>query len=484
MSLSLALSSALSGLTATGRRAEVVSTNVANANTPGYVRREVVVGARQVGDTGNGVRVNAVTRDADLVLIADRRLAGADAGGRDIIADFLARAEAAVGTTDSETSVGARVAALESALIAASARPDSESQLAQVADAVRGLADHLARATDQIQEARRAADTRIATEVASLNDGLHRVAQLNVQIRSYTQSGRDVATLMDQRQQVVDSISAIIPLREAVRDNGQIALYSTGGTALLEVQEVTFQFDASGVITPDMTLDSAALSGLIVDGRLIRSTEPGPIAGGTLSALFRVRDELATGAQAQLDAVARDLVERLSGSGLDPTRAPGDPGLITDGANAFDPLDEVGLAGRLQLNAAADPRKGGGLWRLRDGLGAVAPGATGNPDLLTAMHGALTAARQPVSGPFMVGARSLATLAADMLSQVATSRLSADTEASFSTARSDALIKMELEGGVDTDHELQDLMLIEQSYAANAKVIKSVDDLLQILLEI
>ena len=38
--------------------------------------------------------------------------------------------------------------------------------------------------------------------------------------------------------------------------------------------------------------------------------------------------------------------------------------------------------------------------------------------------------------------------------------------------------------GVDTDQELQKLLTIEQSYAANAKLIETIDQMIQSLLRI
>jgi flagellar hook-associated protein 1 FlgK len=99
------------------------------------------------------------------------------------------------------------------------------------------------------------------------------------------------------------------------------------------------------------------------------------------------------------------------------------------------------------------------------------------------MQAALVDQRSPVSGGFMAGNRSLSTLAADMLSGVASARLTAEGEASYASARMDTLRQMELEGGVDTDQEMQSLLLIEQAYAANAKVVSAVGDMIQRLLE-
>ena len=483
MSIASAMTSALSGLTAASRRAEVTSTNVANALTEGYVRRVVDLSSQGLDGAGNGVRVTGVRRVADHVLINDRRLADANAANSAVISDFLVRLERTIGTTEDQGSVTQRRAALDTALIEAASRPDNEVRLSRVADAATDFVDRLALAADGVQSMRTAADARIAHGVALVNDALSGIATLNKQIGGSTGAGRDVSGLMDQRQTLVDQVATIIPLREIARDNGQISLFSIGGAILLEgSRPAVLGFQATGTITPDMTVGSG-LSGLMIDGLPANTSgEGGRIRGGTLAANFTLRDTLAVEAQTELDAMARDLVERFSTPGLDPTRAPGDAGLFTDAGAAFLPANETGLSRRLALNAAADPSQGGAVWRLRDGLNATSPGVTGDAALLIKWHEALTDSRTPSSGRFADGARSFAGYAADLLSVVSSDRLAAETKASFTSALASALNSLELEQGVDTDQELQDLMLIEQAYAANAKVIQSADEMLKILI--
>jgi flagellar hook-associated protein 1 len=485
MSITGALSHALSGLTMAGRASELVSTNVANAMTPGYARRELNIGARVLGTQGHGVMVNGVDRIVDRALLSDRRMADAGAAQRSTLARFFTGLEGAIGTPGSDTSITARVAALETALIEAASRPDSEARLSNVADATRRIADGFRSVSDHIQMARTQADKDIAADVTLLNRTLAQVAEMNVQIRTATTSGRDTSALLDQRQMLVNKVAEIIPIREIAREHDQIALVTSGGAMVLDGRPAEFGFASVGQVTPDMTLASGALSGLTLNGRsMVLNARPGLLDGGRLAASFAVRDIHATGAQAQLDAVARDVVERLADPAVDGTRAPGAAGLLTDRGGAFDPLDEVGLSQRLSMNALADPAKGGQLWRLRDGLAAAAPGPPGNSALLSRLQSALTTTRQPVSGGFDAGARSFATLAGDLLSSAAQSRLSADADLSFARARSDALTELELQGGVDTDQEMQKLLVIERTYAANAKVVQSVGELLDLLLGI
>ena len=378
MSITSSLSSALSGLTVAARAAEVVSSNIANAMTEGYGRRELQTAARVVGSSGQGVQVTGVLRQVDPILLGDRRLAEAGSGGRNATADFLKRLERVIGTPDSANSLGSSIAAFDTALIDAASRPESEPRLARVATTAKSVASYLATTSDDIQTARSAADNRIESEVAQVNNALLRVADINGQIRVSSGNGHDVSALEDQRQQVIDDISQIIPLREVPRGNGQIALFSAGGAVLLDGSPATLGFVPVGMIVPGMTQGSGALSGLTINEKPVATGDAGVVSGGSLAGHFAVRDDLGPQAQAQLDALARDLTERFSDPTLDISRAPGTAGLFTDMGGVFLPANEIGLSQRLRINAAADPAQGGALWRLRDGLGAAAPGPAGN----------------------------------------------------------------------------------------------------------
>jgi len=483
MTIAGTLSSALSGLSVASRAAEVVAANIANATTPGYARRELEVSARMVGSTAQGVEATGVTRIVDVPLMSDRRVSEAAAAGQGDLAAFLERVETAIGQPGDGASLADRAATLEQTLIAAASRPDSEARLSDVLNAAKALSDRIGSAARVVQASRERADAAIATQVDTLNRTLAQVAEMNAQIRDATGAGRDTTTLMDQRQLLVDRIAAIIPIREQARPLGVIALSTPLGTTLVETDAAEFGFAAAGVIVPDMTVEGGSLSGLTINGRPVSSLgDASAIAGGTLAANFAIRDRLAPEAQAKLDAVARDLVERFSDPAVDPTLAPGQAGLFTDDGGPFVVADEQGLAQRLAVHAAVDPAQGGALWRLRDGIGAVAPGPAGQSALLAALDAALTDRRTPASGGFMAGGRSFATLASDLLSHVSSARLAADAESSFAAAKSDALRKLELDMGVDTDAELQQLLMVEQAYAANARVVKMVDEMIKLLL--
>ena len=190
---------------------------------------------------------------------------------------------------------------------------------------------------------------------------------------------------------------------------------------------------------------------------------------------------MAPHAQEQLDAVARDLIERFETlAQSSPVDSPL-PGLFTDNGSRFDKLDEVGLAGRLEINKLVDPNRGGDTWKLRDGLNATTPGEVGSSTILQSLGDVMSSVRQPASGDFGTGSLSAVKLSSSMF---ANDRANNEQHLSFASVQLDVLTQQELANGVDSDAELQRLILIEQAYAANARMIQTVDEMMQTLLRI
>ena len=483
MSITGAFSNALSGLTASSRAAELVSSNVANAMTEGYGTRSLELSTRTPGSAG--VRVEAVLRQVDEVLIGDRRLADAATGYHGAQQQFLMELEQMLGTPDQPKSLSGRMAQFEASLVEAAARPDSQTRQSVVLSAAYSLTTHLNVTSDHIQSARSDADQAIAGMVETLNAGLEDVQALNVKIQTAQARGDDASGLMDLRQQKIDTLSPIVPLKQLPRENGAVALITTGGAVLLDGKAAKLDFTPVNMIVPEMTLSGGALSGLLLTGLPIETSDDRSlIAGGALSGQFTVRDQVAVTAQERLDGFARDFIERFQDPALDTTRASGAPGLFTDAGSAFAATDEVALSARISVNASVDPEKGGALWRLRDGLGAAAQGNAGDSGLLNGLIDTLGTFRSPVSGGFSTVSQTAAGLASELLSSVSSDRLMAETHLGFAASQQQALRQMELSQGVDTDAQMQKLMQIEQAYAANARVISTADEMIQTLLAI
>lgn len=484
MSISGALNNAMTGLRAAGRATQVVSSNLSNVLTQGYAPRSLELSSQSLGGIG-GVRIDGILRNVDPALISDRQLASAAYSNHSTTLNFMSDLEGLVGTPDQIGALTQQISAFESSLITAASRPDAPDRLLGAVNAARDLTTSVNEMSMGVQNLRTRADQSIGTQVSRLNDALSELQTLNGQITSAQVRGADDASFMDYRQKLVDEISEMVPVKTVSRANGAIALFTSGGAILIDGKAAEIGFEPVNLIAAGMSLEAGSLSGLTVNGVDVRTgPDNGALRGGSLSAQFEIRDQLAPDAQDQLDAVARDLVERFEA--LAPISPSGGalPGLFTDNGSRFDVLEEIGLAGRLTLNHNIDPRQGGETWKLRDGLAETTPGDVGDARLLHSFAEVLSDARQPGSGNFGTGSFSAVNLSSTMMSLFATERTSSEQHLSFASSQLNELTQQELANGVDSDAELQRLILIEQAYAANARMIQTVDEMMQTLLRI
>lgn len=488
MSINGAFGNAAMGLAATAKLADTISNNVANASTPGYGRRVTELSSLGLAGYGGGVRVTAVTRTDNPFVTAERRAMDAALGSASTASSTYERILSALGEPQSAGALGTRATTLESKLMATVVEPQSLSRLADAVTAASALAASVNAVAAENVRLRTEADAEIARQVTKLNDGLHAIKTVNDEIVRLHQRGEDVNGLVDQRDRIIDSISSIVPIRTIKRQGEAVALYAANGAPLLDGRVFDLGFTPGpAVITPDMAI-GGQLNGLTQDQA--KSSGPvdvpvgagsGMLDGGSLSALFDVRDRVVPEFDAELDLYAQELIDRfrdlMPAGALD---GAGD-GLFVDA----DPGPLTGLAGRLSINAAADPAQGGAAWRLRDGLGAAAMGDEGFGEYLQGLADAMSVSRTPSGFVSQNAANSAAIMASEITAFFAGKGARSDDAQAFLTSRQTVLADAEANSiGVDTDTELQALMLIEQAYAANARVLSVIDTLLKTLLEV
>ncbi|MGJ8603521.1 MAG: flagellar hook-associated protein FlgK [Marivita sp.] len=482
MSLSGALSNAMSGLTANARGTTVIAANIANALNEGYGRRSVTL-ATDVNQTSGGVRVAQITRQSDPILAYQKRLAAADLSASSAFAAFDTGLEQIVGSIDTLGSIAAKLTRMETALMSAVTDPASETRLRDVSFAAEGFASALREASDGLGTLRTRADQQIVTAVDQLNSGLSQLEKLNKQIMTAKHHGQDAHGLMDQRDTILDTLSNYVPLHVVERDSGVIAVFSAQGRTLLDQNAVRFSFDPAPTVLPHMNVSNGLLSRLQINGQEIDIPGSGMMQGGALAAQFELRDTIAPQAQARLDGIARDAIERFGPGGADPTLGPGDAGVFTDSGLVFAAGNETGIASRIALNTVlgstnAEP------WRWRDGINALVPGSVGQSDLLLGLHKQILETRPAGSLALGAGGKSLVGHLQAFGSDAAANRVRSVDARDFASSHFDSVRQSVAAGGVNTDQELQNLIELEKSYAANARVVQVVDDMLSELLRI
>ena len=489
MTLSRAIGNAYSGLSNSAYRADVTASNIANASTPGYVRRSAISVESVVGGYGNGVRTAGVERHQDVGVSRLRREADGSAARADVLAGAYSLIDRELGVPGESNSLFSGFSALETSLRELASTPESPALQNSVLVASTELAFQFNSLSSFANTMRSNADKQIGASVQTVNDALHRLKDINGDIAGRQAASSDTVALEDERQRLLDTIGEIIPIKDHPREGGQVDVVTQNGVVLLAGSVNELEFRPSAVVTADNVYraDNTGLSGVYVGEQNLTPAANGnfSLSSGKLSGYFSIRDNVGTEFQAEIDALAGDLISRFSDDSIDSTKPAGAPGIFTDAGGPLNPANTAGLAGRLSLNAAIDPSQGGTVTRFRDGLAAATEGPKGQSDILLNMVEAMTSVNAAPAGSKLGGVLSSSDLVAQVSSMFGEGRIRHESLALAANTRASVLKDAEIQAsGVDTDYELQNMLVIEQAYAANARVVQTVGDMLDRLLQL
>ena len=179
MTITHALSNALSGLLVNQRQADVAAHNIANATTPGFSRQEVTVDPRIAGGQGTSVRIGSIQRQVDLLLIRDAR---AEQGRLDYLttsADAFTRVAEALGDAEAVNGLPQLFQRTEEAFRALETTPEAVPRQQDALRALQGLARGFNETSAEFAQIRGDADAAIAREVGVVNHSLQELARVN-----------------------------------------------------------------------------------------------------------------------------------------------------------------------------------------------------------------------------------------------------------------------------------------------------------------
>ena len=212
MSLSQALATAVNGLRVTQTGMSIVSANVANAETPGYVRKTANLVPSSGGDFGTGVRVVAVNRELDQYVQRQMRVESSGASYADLRAQFYDRLQSAFGAPGSASTLESGFNDFMTSLQALSTTPESSSARIGVLNSAQVLTQQLNGMSTQVQALRSDAELGISNSVASANDAMQRIAQINQQLGSIQSDDATTANLLDQRDNYVNQLAQLMDI--------------------------------------------------------------------------------------------------------------------------------------------------------------------------------------------------------------------------------------------------------------------------------
>ena len=282
---------------------QVVGQNIANANTPGYIREEVIfkpAPTQRVGGLllGLGVQVQAVVQKIDKFLEERLRGATSDRRSAEIQQETYLQLEGTVGEltdTDLSTALSKFSATIQDVL----SQPESIAARNLAVLEGETLAQDVSRLSQRVTSLRKDINQRIANSAFDINRFVEEIRTLNIQIAN-TEGGdaspSDAVGLRDQRQLSLTNLATLINIDVKEQLSGGVNIFVGGDFLVLE--GVSREVEAS--LSSDRGLTIATIQLKVTDSPLA-------ISSGEVAGLVAGRDNILGGFLDELDDFARTL---------------------------------------------------------------------------------------------------------------------------------------------------------------------------------
>lgn len=450
------LSAAVSGLNAHRKRIDVISENIANVETPGYRRQIADLTAIGSGRSGvwagpagahGGVDVS-VSRRWDQILDTNAKNERSRTSSLETQAEAMTALETDIGTL-SGSGLGDKLQELFNGFDDLANDPKDLA----VRNVILGNADAVASAINleaaSIDNAQRSASERLTVFVDQANSLAESIAQLDRDITAGVAAGDNPNGLIDTRDRLATELAGLTDVIVGYEDDGQMRISLNG-----------HNFVSDGQFRPIRlaTVADPALAPLGYERFEVQSDSGRTLAlrGGAIHGTLVTINDLVPQQRRELDDLAVEIAAQtnalhVAGTGLDGST----------GNNLFDPASVTAHTFAVSADVVGQPLK----LAASDGSGA----------LDNSVASAIADLGTDPAGPAALHAEMLAGLG----NRVRLLNNSAET-AALASGRADEALQSEV--GVSLDEELADLVSAQRAYEASARMISTIDGMLDTLI--
>jgi flagellar hook-associated protein 1 FlgK len=452
VSLTSLLNIARSALAARQAQLDTTGHNIANADTPGYTRQRVRLAAgtplrTTAGQLGTGVSILGIERVRSRHLDDAFRSESASHGESSTLNESLGQIEALIGepgTSGLSSSLDAYWAAwgdLANDPSGGAARSIVRQRGTQLVAKVQDLAG-------RFDTARSDVTMQLGQDLDQINSITRRLAELNRGIAVAESAGGSAPDLRDQRDQLIDQLGALVPVRALERPDGTVGLLV--GDAL--VVDGGSSRELATAVTP-----GGGTAIVFRDGAV-----PAAVDGGRVRAYLDLINTRIPELSRQLDDLAQAVVEEVN------SRHRG--GFTKNGLTGTDFFAPTGVtAATMALTPA--------IVASTDAIAAGTTGAPGDGTLALAIAGLRTTGMARLGGQtagayFTDAVTTLGAIVADSGQRMTTQE----------TLLTEIDNQRQSVAGVSVDEELANLIGYQQAYVAATRVITAADQMMQELL--
>lgn len=485
--MNVGLYASVRGLLTAQRAVDVASHNISNADTEGYSRQRTEqsagapMGYSPYGQVGTGVQIDAIRRIRDGLLDRQVRQEASPLGEATARAEAIGQIEDTLGEPG-DGALSTKLAAYYDAWNKLSTNPENYNLRISLRNEAVELATTFNRLYSDLQGLRQDLNDRIDTQIDDINSKAAQIAQLNFQIGATIAAGQNPNDLKDQQDLLIEQLASMVKI-QAVEEgsSGMTNVYVAGDPLVTRTDAFSLNLAPinpltdTSVIMYSPTGQPANITGGALKGMLdIRNNTLAvlaPATPGTTGGLVYELNQLA----AQLIADTNAL--HTQGFGLDGTTTLN----FFNGTDAGDIVVNqsiTNLANGLDFIAAAanDP-----------GTLAGGPGDNGMAQLIAQRRQALTmggftppapAAPVPPNATFENHWKAQLTSIAVMGQAANRTVTTQETVLASVKDRRDQI------SAVSTDEEMANVIRFQKAYAASAKMISTIDEMLDTLINI
>lgn len=422
--------------------------NVANANTQGYTRQEVLTSAANpiqttYGFLGSGVQVDGIQGVRDAYVNEQVMNLNSDLSEANINQQTLTSLGGIFNETSSSTSgLTSQLTAFFSALQTLSQTPEDTGVRQNVLQAGINVATTFNTLNNQLQDAKYQVSQQIGTDVSKINNLAETIASINKQLLADSGTSKNSSDLQDQLNNAVTQLSNLVNVK-IVTDPSGITNITAGGAVLVA---------AGNAYTFKMTQTS---DGITV-GRS-DSTVPATISSGELAGLINSFDTQIPSYSAQLDNIAATFaktVNAFNSSGYTLSTNGNPPQMGKD-------FFQGTTAGTIQVSQD--------IVSNLNNIAASSSGDPGNGDNAAAMANVL-------NSPVMSNGQSIINAYEALVNGVGTDAQNTDNTVQTLQVQQNQMQAFQSSiSGVSLNQELTNMIQYQHSFEAAAKVITTAD---------
>src|ERR1700761_4690185 len=344
MGLSSALATAMSGLRANQAALSIISSNVANSGTAGYVTQNPNQIEVASGTYGSSVQVDGVNRQLDLFVQNQLRTETSGGAYANQMNNILGQLQSVYGTPGGDGTLENAFNNFTTALQSLSANPGDSSAQSVALSAGSTLAQQLNSTTQGIQALRSNVEQDIGNSASQANADMQEIAQLNSRLQGLSASDPETATLEDQRDNAINDLSNLVDINVTTTSSNQVNIFTNSGVQLVGGSLAsTFNFSSPGTLTANSQYSAnpsqngvGTLSITMPNGASIDVVANNVLSSGQIAADIKLRDQTLVQAQTQVDQMAATLASSMSDVTTAGTAVTGPPaGYSVDTSNVL-----------------------------------------------------------------------------------------------------------------------------------------------------